>query len=210
MKGKKVELPYFNVGKNYGGNQNWMMDPWMHLGGCAALTTCDAFIYMAMYKGRSDLYQLKKNDQRILDRREYSKFAMSVKLYLEPRRTGLKDLKTYTDGVELYLEDTQVKDVILKTVDGHSDYEKAEKAVKKSLDDGRPFAYLMLKHKDKKFDFFAWHWFLINGYEEREDGFYIKAATYGKAHWLNMEKLWDTGYDNRGGIVFFEFDRQQG
>ena len=41
---KKVELPHFTMGKSYGSNQNWMMDPWMHLGGCAALTTCDAFI----------------------------------------------------------------------------------------------------------------------------------------------------------------------
>lgn len=205
MTDKKVELPYFNVGKNYGGNQSWMMDPWMHLGGCAALTTCDAFIYMSMYKGRGELYKLKSPAQRKLDRKEYSRFAMSVKLYLEPRRTGIKDLKTYTDGVELLLEDMEIDDIELKTVEGSEDYKTAASKVRESLDRGMPAAYLMLKHRDKSFEFFEWHWFLVNGYEEREDGFYIKAATYGKAHWLNMEKLWDTGYDHKGGIVLFDF-----
>ena len=47
---EKKELQYFNIGKSYGGNQRWMMDPWMHVGGCAALTTCDALIYFSLYK----------------------------------------------------------------------------------------------------------------------------------------------------------------
>ncbi|MFQ8601604.1 MAG: hypothetical protein ACLSAO_00830 [Anaerovoracaceae bacterium] len=205
MVNRKVELPYFNVGKNYGSNQSWMMDPWMHLGGCAALTTCDVFIYMSMYKDRKDLYSLKSPSQRELDRKAYSKFAMSVKLYLEPRRTGIKDLKTYTDGVELYLKDTDVEDIELKSIEGSEPYEKIRMAVEESINKGMPLAYLMLKHKDKAFEFFEWHWFIVNGYEDKEDGFYIKAATYGKAHWLNLEKLWDTGYDHKGGIVLFDF-----
>ena len=205
MVNRKVELPYFNVGKNYGSNQSWMMDPWIHLGGCAALTTCDVFIYMSMYKDRKDLYSLKSPSQRELDRKAYSKFAMSVKLYLEPRRTGIKDLKTYTDGVELYLKDTDVEDIELKSIEGSEPYEKIRMAVEESINKGMPLAYLMLKHKDKAFEFFEWHWFIVNGYEDKEDGFYIKAATYGKAHWLNLEKLWDTGYDHKGGIVLFDF-----
>ena len=162
MVNRKVELPYFNVGKNYGSNQSWMMDPWMHLGGCAALTTCDVFIYMSMYKGRKDLYSLKSPSQRELDRKAYSKFAMSVKLYLEPRRTGIKDLKTYTDGVELYLKDTDVEDIELKSIEGSEPYEKIRMAVEESINKGMPLAYLMLKHKDKAFEFFEWHWFIVN------------------------------------------------
>ena len=58
---------------------------------------------------------------------------------------------------------------------------------------------------DKEFDFFQWHWFLVNGYEETADTFKIKAATYGKAHWMDLGRLWDTGYDHKGGIVTFHF-----
>ena len=59
----------------------------------------------------------------------------------------------------------------------------------------------MLKHQDARFEFFEWHWFPIVGYEEREDGFYIRAATYGKEHWLPLRELWDTGFEERGGLV---------
>ena len=52
---EKKELQYFNIGKSYGGNQRWMMDPWMHVGGCAALTTCDALIYFSLYKEKPHL-----------------------------------------------------------------------------------------------------------------------------------------------------------
>lgn len=205
---KKVELPHFYMGKSYGSNQNWMMDPWMHLGGCAALTTCDIFLYMAMHRNREDLYKFKKPDRKEIDRKAYSRFAMAVKLYLEPRRTGIKDLKTYMDGVEQYLKDTGIDDIVLTGTEGSVPYETARNIITDSLDNGMPLAYLMLKHKNEEFEFFGWHWFIVNGYEEREDGIYIKAATYGKAHWLHLERLWDTGYEHKGGIVAFSIREQ--
>lgn len=204
LKDKITELPYFNIGKSYGGNQNWMMDPWMHLGGCAALTTCDAFIYMSMHMGRDDLYHFKDREKKVVTRKEYSRFAMSVKLYLEPRRTGIKDLETYMEGVRIYLEDTDVTDISLRGIDGSEDLETAASCIADSLDRGIPAAYLMLKHRDKKFEFFEWHWFLVNGYRIEDGRISIKVATYGKAHWLDLAELWDTGYDHKGGIVLFE------
>ena len=66
--------------------------------------------------------------------------------------------------------------------------------------------YLMLKHQDKKFSFFEWHWFLVTGYEERESTLYIKAATYGKEHWLKLEELWNTGFEEKGGVVLMEIE----
>ena len=64
-----------------------------------------------------------------------------------------------------------------------------------------PVPMLMLKHRDKKFSFFEWHWFLIVGYERRQNGFYVKIATYGKEHWLNFNEFWDTGELERGGLI---------
>lgn len=202
---KKVELPHFTMGKSYGSNQNWMMDPWMHLGGCAALTTCDAFIDFSLYRDRDDLYHFKNPEKKVMTRQTYSRFAMSVKLYLEPRRTGIKDLQTYMDGVNLYLEDIDVTDLYLNGLEGSESYETARDTIRTSIDEEIPVAYLMLKHRDKEFDFFQWHWFLVNGYEETADTFKIKAATYGKAHWMDLGRLWDTGYDHKGGIVTFHF-----
>ena len=37
--------------------------------------------------------------------------------------------------------------------------------IKKKINEGTPVPYLMLRHKDKKFADFVWHWFLCIGYE---------------------------------------------
>lgn len=198
---EKHELQYFNIGKSYGGNQRWMMDPWMHVGGCAALTTCDALIYFSLYKEKSHLCPYRVDS---MTKHQYRKFGMSVRPYLQPRQSGIKDIDTYIDGVRIYLEDIEEESIKVSGIKGTEPYEKAEAAIKEKIADEIPVAYLMLKHQDKQFDFFEWHWFLVVGYEIRKDGFYIKVATYGKEHWLPLKELWDTGFEEKGGIVIFD------
>lgn len=197
----RKELKYFNIGKSYGGNQRWMIDPWMHIGGCAALTTCDALIYFALHRGKPELCPYPAKE---LTKKEYRKFAMSVRPYLQPRESGIKDLDTYIEGVKAYFEDIDENDVDVKGFRGEGSVEEAVEIIRGQIDKESPVAYLMLKHQDKEFDFFHWHWFLVIGYEQREDDFYIKVATYGKEHWLPFYRLWDTGYDEKGGLVIFE------
>lgn len=198
---RRQELKYFNIGRSYGGNQRWMMDPWMHVGGCAALTTCDAFIYFALHKGKTELCPYQADS---LTKKQYRKFCMSMKPYLQPRETGIKDIDTYMNGVRLYLEDIGFDGFALSGIRGAEPYERAESVVISQLDKGVPVPYLMLKHQDKKFDFFEWHWFLVTGYDIREEGVYVKAATYGKAHWLPFAGLWNTGYEEKGGMVVID------
>lgn len=72
---------------------------------------------------------------------------------------------------------------------------------------------LTLKHHDSAFKDFEWHWFMITGYEEREAAAnlddlssrtYVKVVSYGEWVWLDFERLWNTGYDKKGGLIFFE------
>ena len=198
---RKAELKYFNIGSSYGGNQRWMMDPWMHIGGCAALTTCDILIYMALHQEKPELCPYPAET---LTKKQYRKFAMSVRPYLQPRDSGIKDINTYIEGTRTYLEDVGETGIRLTGIRGTGSYERAEAEILGSIDSGMPAAYLMLKHRDSAFDFFQWHWFPVIGYECRDDGVYIKAATYGKEHWLSLAKLWDTGFEEKGGIVLFE------
>lgn len=198
---RKRELEYFNIGNSYGGNQRWMMDPWMHIGGCAALTTCDILIYLALHKGKPELCPYPADK---ITKKQYRRFAMSVRSYLQPRESGIKDIRTYMEGTAAYLEDIGETGIKLAGMSGSEEYEKAEAALMEQIDNGMPAAYLMLKHHDSRFDFFDWHWFPVIGYEAGDSGVYIKAATYGRAHWLPLAELWDTGFDEKGGIVTFE------
>lgn len=204
----KKELPYFYINNNFGGNQSWFLDPWMHLGGCGALTMCDLMIYMALYKGLPEGCPF---DVRKLSKRDYRKFGTHMRPYLRPREEGIKDLKTFIEGAKVYLEYSEVDSIQLEPFDGNKPFADAKAAVKAAINDGMPIPMLMLKHKDSKFNFFEWHWFLIVGYSEEDgnenDGFQIKTATYGKAHWLDFNAFWNTGEEERGGLVLVKSKR---
>ena len=203
------ELPYFNIGRSYGGNQRWFLDFWMHIGGCGALTMCDLMIYMAMYR---DIPEGIPFNAARLTRREYVRFGMQMKPYLKPRKTGIKDLKTFIDGADDYLRSSGIRGIEMEEFPGTETYAMAERVLKEQIDAGMPVPMLMLNHKRKEYSFFEWHWFLLVGYEDRQEGnqtvTYAKAATYGKAHWLRFDRFWETGMEERGGLIIVKEKHQ--
>ncbi|MBE6045365.1 MAG: hypothetical protein E7221_01535 [Clostridiales bacterium] len=203
------ELPYFNIGRSYGGNQRWFLDFWMHIGGCGALTMCDLMIYMAMFR---DIPEGIPFNAARLTRREYVRFGMQMKPYLKPRKTGIKDLKTFIDGADDYLRSSGIRGIEMEEFPGTETYAMAERVLKEQIDAGMPVPMLMLNHKRKEYSFFEWHWFLLVGYEDRQEGnqtvTYAKAATYGKAHWLRFDRFWETGMEERGGLIIVKEKHQ--
>lgn len=218
----KKELQYFNIGNSFGGSQAWFLDPWMHIGGCGALTMCDFLLYMACCKGKADWYPYNTDK---LTRRDYRRFGMSMKPYLRPRESGIKDLETFMEGARIYMEDSEIDGIRLERIDGERPYEEAENAIRNSIDSEMPVAMLMLKNQNSELNFFEWHWFLIVGYDDgnpdpeltpqdngrdNENGsqchtvFRIRVATYGKEHWLPLRDMWESGEEEKGGLVVFE------
>ena len=82
--------------------------------------------------------------------------------------------------------------------------EAAEAAVKKQIDAGYPVPTLILNHRDKTLKDYVWPWFLINGYEEREDILMVRTVTYSWYRWLDLRRLWESGYNSRGGLVLYD------
>ncbi len=197
------ELEYFNISGEYGGNQDWFIDPWMHLGGCGAETACDCSIYFTMYKGK-DLYPF---DISRLDKRDYIRFSRVMKPYLRPRHRGIDRLDIYINGFEKYLRDRGENGIGMDEFSGHASAEEARAKVIAQIDKGLPIPILVLQHKNPRFADYVWHWFLLNGYEWRETAagaeFFVKAVTYGEWEWLDFKCLWDTGHSEKGGLVLF-------
>ncbi|KAB1437899.1 hypothetical protein [Candidatus Galacturonibacter soehngenii] len=194
----RKELPYFQIEGAYGGNQDWLKDPMMKLGGCAALTVCDTSIYLALHQNKTHLFPFALDQ---LNKEAYIQFSKKMKPYLAPRIRGIDRLEIYIEGMEKYLKDTGDKEIKVTGFAGESNVEDAMKVVKKQIDMEIPIPYLLLKHKKKSMDFFTWHWFLLVGYEEFDDEMMVKAATYGAYHWLSLRELWDTGYKEKGGMI---------
>lgn len=197
----KKELTYFNIEDHYGGNQNWFWDPMMKLGGCAAVTACDLCIYLNILRGSEHLYPF---DINFLQKSDYIKFSNIMKPYLRPRMTGINTLQLYIDGFEKYLYDVNDQNIKMIPFNGENSVFDGEKIVINQIDKEIPIPFLLLKHKNSKLKELVWHWFLIVGYEKSDNELFIKIATYGRYNWISFNELWDTGYEEKGGIIIVD------
>lgn len=199
----KKELDYFTIEQAYGGNQDWFSDIMMKMGGCAAVTACDSCIYFDLYKSTSSLYPFDKSN---ITKKEYIDFSKKMKPYLRPRLQGINTLKLYVEGFGEYLKDKGTTDISLKPFSGDEAYSLAKEKVMEQIEANFLIPMLVLRHQNQVYRDYVWHWFLITGYQMKEDesDFSVKVVTYGAARWLNFKELWDTGYANKGGLILFQ------
>lgn len=199
----KLELPHFHIGDSYGGNQDWFPTFMMRIGGCGAETACDSSIYFALHRG---LTGIAPENAAEITKDAYIRFAYEMKPYLSPRMSGIDRLDIYMEGYAQYLKDRGETHLTMKPLDGKEPYETAQAAVRSQIDQGYPIPTLILNHRSKALNDYVWHWFLINGYDDTEGSFLVKAVTYSKYEWLDFQQLWNTGHERRGGLVLYHLD----
>ena len=158
----KKEIDYYLIGGLPGFSQDWFPVGWMRLGGCAAVTACDASIMLARDEG---LTALCPCDPSHVTRQSYLDFADVMRPYLHPRWGGIDTLKIYIDGFGQYICDVGADEAIsLSGVEGNEPWEKARDAIREQIDRGRVVPFLTLYHQNRKFAEYEWHWYNIAGY----------------------------------------------
>lgn len=196
----KKELPHFAVGSDYGGSQDWCTELWMNIGGCAAVAACDSSIFFMLHKGRRELYPYALAD---ISRKDYVDFTDIMKPYLYPREGGVDRLDLYTDGFGRFLRDRGENAISMSPWPGEHDMSETKDTVKKQIDDGWLIPVLTLQHIHPSMREYVWHWYLLNGYDEQGERFFVKAVTFGAWQWLDFGVLWNTGFDRKGGLVLY-------
>lgn len=196
----KRELNYFNIGTAYGGCQEWFLDPMMRLGGCAAVTACDSYIYFDTYMG-THLYPF---DLTHLTKKDYIRFGMQMKPYLRPRWSGIDTLELFIEGFGMYLSDCGCRSLQMEPLHGTHSVETARKVLIQQIDADIPVPCLLLNHRSPTLKSYEWHWFLLTGYEIFEDICMAKAVTYGTWQWLDLRELWNTGYQRKVGLILYQ------
>ena len=136
-----------------------------------------------------------------LTKQDYIDFSMKMKPYLRPRVNGVNKLWMFTEGFGNYLKDIGENGLKMKELPGTEELRTAELFIRQQIDNGYPVPYLMLRHRKAYYKDFVWHWFLCYGYEERKDGLWITVATYGESYTFQFQDLWDTGYEEKGGLI---------
>ena len=196
------ELDYFWVGEEYGGRQSLLPDMVMRFAGCAAVTACDSLIYMTLYKNLKNLCPFSTDQLR---GRDYVAFFKTVKPYLRPRLMGINRLEIFVAAFKKFLKEHGTFFLDVLPWSGDHDEQDTVNTIKQQIDRGFLIPYLLLHHKNPNFENYEWHWFLLTGYDEKPDGrFLVKAVTYGAYEWLDFAKLWNTGYDRKGGLILFK------
>ena len=184
-----------------------MKDPMMRVGGCAALCAIDTCLLRAMYFEEDPEpllgHPLGKPPFH-LTREEYRALAMEMKPYLRPRWGGVSELSTYMDGLNAFRVDRGLPELSMKGFPMTESAAQAEKALREQIDSGLVVPCLILYTKQRSLKFYEWHWFLLNGYRETPRGLEVKATTYGSWRWLPLDKLWDTGHPDSGGLILYE------
>lgn len=173
----------------------------MRLGGCGAETACDSSLYFALHRGVEGIYPF---DPQRLSKREYVDFAHMMEKYLWPRMSGIDRVEIFINGYGKYLRDRGIHSIAMEALEGTAPYGEASAALIKQIDAGYPVPTLILNHRDRGLSDYNWHWFLINGYDQREDTLLVKTVTYSSYEWVDFRRLWDTGYSRRGGLVLFD------
>jgi len=231
----RKELEHFNIGEAIGGSQEWFLDPFMKLGGCGAVTACDTCIWLARKfegeDGGPDARWLYPFDPANPTRTDFLHFGRVMKPYLRPRSGGISRLELYMRGFSAYLRGrseawkqeacdrsgTPLQMLRMEGLAGNCPADEAWAAVVRQIDEDFPVPTLVLRHKDPELKDYVWHWFLLAGYsDEREDGEQqndegkgvrkVKTVTYGEAAWVDFDRLWDTGHDQKGGLVLYRWE----
>lgn len=196
------ELNYFEIDNAYGGCQDWFLegDYSMKAAGCAALAACDSCIYLDLHKNMDKLYPYPTNH---LNKESYMEFSKIMKPYLRPRWKGIDRLERFIEGMENYLHDIGEDHLTMEPFHGTHTDKEAEEKVREQIDQGMPIPFLLLKHADRSLRDYVWHWFLLTAYKEENGRFYVKAVTFGTWKWLDFETLWNTGREEKGGLILY-------
>ncbi|MBQ7562168.1 MAG: hypothetical protein IJS99_10145 [Synergistaceae bacterium] len=194
---KKV-LDYFTIEGTPGGNQDWLPEWDMNMGGCAAVTACDVCIYLSRQGKYKNLYD---HDSKNLSRWDFVNFAKVMKPYLTPRYHGIDFLETYICGLYDYFHDVNNNSLTLEGLSGGVDYENFSRAVINQINNNFLVPFLLLNHHDLELEDFIWHWFNLAGYEIIDNDIRVLTVTYGEYKWLSLKNLHDSKSERKGGII---------
>ena len=192
----KKFLDYIKINDSKGANQDWLLEWDMRMGGCAAVTACDLCMYLAR-----KFHNIYPFDYENLNRDDFLKFAAIMKPYLTPRYHGIDFLEIYVLGLSQYWHDVNFHEYRLEGLSGIVDFEIAKNTFISQINNNLPVPFLLLNHKNIKFDELQWHWFMLDGYEFQNNSLLAEVVTYGESYMIDFYDLWDSGQFRKGGII---------
>lgn len=197
----RVQLPYYEVCEKLGWDQEDFRDPFMYFGGCGAVTACDLSIFLAR---EHDMTSLCPFSPEQVEKADYLAFSKTMKRFLRPRVQGVDTLELWLEGYQAYLRSVSREERLPRFYafpqTGNS-WEEAAKQIVRQIDRHFLVPMLLLRHKNYLYKDISWHWFNLAGYDSMDDDLLLRLVTYGEEQWISLRELWDSGYEERGGLI---------
>lgn len=189
-----IELPFITVAGHYGGDQYKYPRARMRLGGCSTVCACHAATLIALNDpDRAGLSPLKALD---VTRKDFNAFGVTMFKYVYPGFRGMPETAIFEKSFSEYADSVGIK-VSYSSLQGDASYEEARAFIEEALSSGKYVQFLLLKHKNKIFDDIEWHWFTVTGINDDT----IIFSSFGERCEAQLSLLWDTGFDEKGGML---------
>lgn len=165
----------------YGGNQEWFLDSWAKLAGCASVLASNMYAYY--HQGTT--YELT----------DFLNIMEKMFQEMTPGKMGYPYLYKFgrTFSRMMNNEGYTLKPVYQKI---SRNYNQAIQFVLKSLQEGDHVGMLILYHRAPELKDDNWHWICLSGYIEKANGYDIIFSDCGERRVIDSHILFDIHYKN--------------
>lgn len=95
----------------------------------------------------------------------------------------------------------------MKGASGHGSLKEAEAAVKSQIDAGFPVPFLLAEAQKRLHERICMALVYAGGICPDRRSIFCKDRHLWGSHWLSLTELWNTGYEERGGMILYEEER---
>ncbi|MBU3181053.1 hypothetical protein [Clostridium psychrophilum] len=175
----------------YGGNQYWFPKKFNQLSGCGPVVAANitAYLSQTFTDKYNDLYPYKG----IVNKKDFTLHMVEIRKYVKPGIFGLTSVNKFSDGVLSFAKNRGVS-LTSHILDEKADsIQQAIDFILEALSQRLPVAILILKHQNKEFKEYTWHWMTITGLNlnSQSNKCFISVSTYGEHREINLELLWN-------------------
>ena len=175
----------------YGGNQYWFPKKFNQLSGCGPVVAANitAYLSQTFTDKYNDLYPYKG----IVNKKDFTLHMVEIRKYVKPGIFGLTSVNKFSDGVLSFAKNRGIS-LTSHILDEKADsIQQAIDFILEALSQRLPVAILILKHQNKEFKEYTWHWMTITGLNlnPQSSKCFISVSTYGEHREINLELLWN-------------------
>ena len=184
-----------NDKKYYGGSQEWYLDRWKSMAGCAAISASN----IAAYYEIGTHCMSNTNGEKYILMKDYINLMNTMYHYMRPHLFGFTQYKKYLYRFLLY---TSIHNRYFtgKFINQWDNINTPINFIYSALCNHNPIALLILTHDNNTLNNICWHWMTITGLNNNS----ITLSNYGNKEFYDTIAIFTPSKKNKVRMVTFD------